>query len=75
VPGPGDPEFERRQRFLALCGWNTRILAGGRDGEGSPAVAGARDATLYCTLCGAKAPLWLYIPETMAGGPPGVDAI
>lgn len=39
--GQGTPEFTRRQRLLALCGWD--VLAIRADARGSPSVSGSID--------------------------------
>lgn len=75
APGHGTPEFLRRQRLLALCGWGvqqlrTRAAAGPGSGpEPSPGPASttpAADAALTCALCGAKAGMWQFVPRVAA---------
>ena len=74
-PGHGTPEFLRRQRLLALCGWGVQQLrahgaagpGSGPDPSSSPAsTTPAADAALVCALCGAKAGMWQFVPRVAA---------
>ena len=75
APGHGTPEFLRRQRLLALCGWGVQQLrahgaagpGSGPDPSSSPAsTTPAADAALVCALCGAKAGMWQFVPRVAA---------
>ncbi|EIE22030.1 zf-C3HC-domain-containing protein [Coccomyxa subellipsoidea C-169] len=75
----GTPEFTRRQRLLALCGWEVLQIhadssarsAGspsapgsiGRDNHRGDAVLDATGAALCCEMCGARAGLWDFVPR------------
>ena len=81
--GEGTPEFVRRRRFLALCGWDTLAIrpnAPARSGNSPPASHGATrgdgtlDATsvaLGCDMCGARAGMWDFVPRMVPPARPG----
>lgn len=56
--------FLPRVYFLALCGWNLRILkaSGERDTSHQPDMHSIppENASLQCSLCGAKIGLWTF---------------
>ena len=77
--GKGSPAFEQRAKLLAMCGWDTRLMAAPKSAElrpwdrGKGQAANSHRAVLFCSACGAQTGLWAFLPGgglTLSASPP-----
>ena len=66
--GKGSPAFKQRVKLLAMCGWDTRLMAAPKSAElrpwdrGKGQAANSHRAVLSCSTCGAQTGLWAFLP-------------